>query len=212
MIGEDEALLRRGLTHVLEHAGHDVVGTAADPTELLRHTAEREPDLVVTDIRMPPTHTDEGLVAALAIHRDHPDVAIVVLSQHVQRRAATELLDVRPTRIGYLLKQRIADIETFCEDLERVRAGGTALDPEIVALMLSRARRDDRALGRLTARQLEVLTLMAEGRTNAAIARALTITEKAVVGHASHIYDQLGLAPDGDDHRRVLAVLRYLRR
>ncbi|GAA4867382.1 response regulator [Actinomycetospora straminea] len=212
VIGEDEALLRRGLAHVLEHAGHDVVGTAADGTELLRHTEERGPDLVITDIRMPPTHTDEGLVAALSIHRDHPEVAIVVLSQHVQRRAAVELLDVRPTRIGYLLKQRIADIETFCDDLERVRAGGTVLDPEIVELMLNRARRDDRALGRLTARQLEVLTLMAEGRTNAAIARALTITEKAVVGHASHIYDQLGLAPDGDDHRRVLAVLRYLRR
>lgn len=212
MIGEDEALLRRGLTHVLEHAGHEVVGTAADATELLRHTAEREPDLVITDIRMPPTHTDEGLVAATAIHRDHPDVAIVVLSQHVQRRAAVELLDVRPARIGYLLKQRVADIGTFCADLERVHAGGTALDPEIVALMLGRARRDDSTLDRLTARQLEVLTLMAEGRTNAAIARALTITERAVVGHASHLYDQLGLAPDGDDHRRVLAVLRYLRR
>jgi DNA-binding NarL/FixJ family response regulator len=212
VVGEDEALLRRGLTHVLEHAGFDVVGTAADADELLRHTAERLPDLVVTDIRMPPTHTDEGLVAALKIHRATPEIAIVLLSQHVQRRYAADILSVRPTGIGYLLKQRIADIPTFCADLERVCAGGTVLDPEVVALMLSRARRDDSALGRLTPRQTEVLGLMAEGRTNAAIARRLTITEKAVVGHASHIYDELGLPPSEDDHRRVLAVLRYLAR
>lgn len=210
VIGEDEALLRQGLTHVLEHAGYEVVGTAADPDELLRHTAERAPDMVVTDIRMPPSHTDEGLVAALEIHRTRPRTAIVLLSQHVQRRYAVELLTVRPARIGYLLKQRIADIPTFCADLERVCAGGTVLDPEVVALMLTRARRDDDALGGLTPRQSEVLALMAEGRTNAAISRRLTITEKAVVGHASHIYDELGLPPSEDDHRRVLAVLRYL--
>lgn len=212
VIGEDEALLRRGLTHILEHAGHHVAGTAGDADELLRHTAEQQPDLVVTDIRMPPSHTDEGLVAALEIHRTRPQTAIVLLSQHVQRRYATELLTVRPTRIGYLLKQRIADIPTFCADLERVCAGGTVLDPEVVALMLSRARRDDHALAKLTPRQGEVLALMTEGRTNAAIARRLTITEKAVVGHISHIYDELGLPPAEDDHRRVLAVLRYLAR
>ena len=210
VIGEDEALLRQGLTHVLEHAGHQVVGTAADATELLRHAYEREPDLVITDIRMPPTHTDEGLVAALQIHRTRPSTAIVVLSQHVQRRYAVELLTGRPSGIGYLLKQRIADIPTFCADLERVRAGGTVLDPEVVALILARARRDDDTLGRLTSRQHQVLALMAEGRSNASIARRLSITDKAVVGHVSHIYDELGLPPSDDDHRRVLAVLRYL--
>jgi len=212
VIGEDEALLRQGLTHVLEHAGHDVVGTAADATELIRHTEERAPDLVITDIRMPPTHTDEGLVAALRIHRSRPQTAIVVLSQYVQRRYATELLAERPSGIGYLLKQRIADIPMFCADLERVRAGGTVLDPEVVALMLARARRNDDTMDRLTPRQHEVLALMAEGRTNAAIARVLTITEKAVVGHVSRIYDELGLPPSDDDHRRVLAVLRHLSR
>jgi DNA-binding NarL/FixJ family response regulator len=210
VIGEDEALLRQGLTHVLEHAGHEVVGTAANADELLRHTAERGPDLVITDIRMPPHHSDEGLIAALTIHRTRPETAIVVLSQHVQRRYAVELLEERPTGVGYLLKQRIADIPTFCADLERVREGGTILDPEVVELMLAKARRERGAVDGLTARQREVLALVAQGRTNAAVARRLSITEKAVVQHVSHIYDQLGLPPSDDDHRRVLAVLRYL--
>ena len=142
VIGEDEALLRQGLTHVLEHAGYEVVATAADADELLRHTVERAPDLVITDIRMPPTHTDEGLVAALHIHRTLPSTAIVVLSQHVRRGYAVELLTERPTGVGYLLKQRIADIPTFCADLERICAGATVLDPEVVGLMLARARRE----------------------------------------------------------------------
>jgi DNA-binding NarL/FixJ family response regulator len=210
VVGEDEALLRQGLTHVLEHAGYDVVGTAADATELVRNVEEREPDLVITDIRMPPTHTDEGLVAALQIRASHPKIAIVVLSQHVQRRYAIELITGNATGVGYLLKQRIADIATFCADLERVCAGGTVLDPEVVSLMLSAASRQNGALDGLTPRQREVLGLMAEGRTNASIARELVITEKAVVQHASHIYDVLGLAMSDDDHRRVLAVLRYL--
>ena len=212
VIGEDEVLLRQGLTHVLEHAGFEVVATAADAVELVRHVDERKPDLVVTDIRMPPSHTDEGLVAALQIRRARPETAVVVLSQHVQRRYAVELLAEFPSGVGYLLKQRIADVPTFCDDLKRVCDGGTVLDPEVVALMLARARRDGGPLERLTPRQHDVLALMAEGRTNAAIARHLTITEKAVVQHASHIYDELGLAPHGDDHRRVLAVLRYLSR
>lgn len=213
VIGEDEALLRQGLTHVLEHAGYQVIGTAADAEELLRHVEERGPDLVITDIRMPPTHTNEGLVAALQIHRAHPQIAIVVLSQHVQRRYAIELLTQRPSGIGYLLKQRIGDIPTFCADLQRVADGGTVLDPEVVALMMSAARRQDgAAIDALTPRQREVLALMAQGRTNAAIAHQLYITEKAVVGHASHIYDVLGLALSDDDHRRVLAVLHYLTR
>ncbi|HEU4540199.1 MAG TPA: response regulator transcription factor [Jiangellaceae bacterium] len=210
VIGEDEVLLRQGLTHVLDHAGFEVVATAADATELVRRAREHKPDLVVTDIRMPPSHTDEGLVAALQIRRARPQTAVVVLSQHVQRRYAAELLAEFPSGVGYLLKQRIADIDTFCEDLERVCNGGTVLDPEVVALMLARAQHSDDALGRLTERQHEVLALMAQGRSNAAIARQLTITEKAVVQHTSHIYDILGLSPGADDHRRVLAVLRYL--
>jgi DNA-binding NarL/FixJ family response regulator len=212
VIGEDEALLRQGLTHVLEHAGFEVVATAADATELLRHAAERRPDLVVTDIRMPPTHTDEGLVAALRIHREWPRTAIVVLSQYVQRRYAVELLTERPSGVGYLLKQRIGDVTAFCADLQRVCDGGTVLDPEVVALMVSGARRQDGAVGRLTDRQREVLALMAEGRSNASIARRLSISEKSVVQHASNIYAELGLSHSGNEHRRVLAVLRHLTR
>jgi DNA-binding NarL/FixJ family response regulator len=212
VIGEDEALLRQGLTLVLQQGGFDVVADAADAADLVHSARQHKPDLVVTDIRMPPTFTDEGLAAALDIHRTMPQTAIVVLSQHVQRRYAMELLTERPAGVGYLLKQRIADIATFCNDLRRVCAGGTVLDPEVVALMVSRARLDDDALERLTARQREVLALMAEGRSNASIARGLSITEKAVVQHASHIYDELGLPPSDDDHRRVLAVVRYLSR
>ena len=212
VIGEDETLLRQGLTLVLERGGFEVVSAASDADELVREAKHHQPDLVVTDIRMPPRFTDEGLVAALEIRRTLPSIAVVVLSQHVQRRYAVELLTERPAGVGYLLKQRITDIPTFCGDLERVCAGGTVLDPEVVALMVRRARREDEAVDRLTPRRHEVLTLMAEGRSNAAIARQLTISEKAVVQHASHIYDELGLPPSEDEHRRVLAVLRYLSR
>jgi DNA-binding NarL/FixJ family response regulator len=212
VIGEDEALLRQGLQLVLGQAGFDVVATAADATDLVSLTLEHRPDLVVTDIRMPPRYGDEGLVAALQIRRVRPETAIVVLSQHVQRRYAMELLADRPAGVGYLLKQRIADIPTFCADLERVCAGGTVLDPEVVALMVARARRQDDAVERLTPRQHEVLTLMAQGRSNASIARQLTLTEKAVVQHTSRIYDTLGLPASDDDHRRVRAVLQYLSR
>ena len=211
LIGEDEALLRQGLTHILEHAGHDGVGVG-DADELLRKVDERHPDLVITDIRMPPGYADEGLRAALRIRADHPDIAIVVLSQHVQRSYAVELVAGNIGRVGYLLKQRIADIPTFCADLERVRAGGTVLDPEVIALMIARADRDHASVRQLTPRQQQVLALMAEGRTNAAIGHRLSITDKAVVQHVSHIYDQLTLPPSDDDHRRVLAVIRYLSR
>jgi DNA-binding NarL/FixJ family response regulator len=210
VIGEDEALLRAGLSHVLAEAGFQIVGSAGSGPDLVRLAGQHRPDLVVTDIRMPPGHTDEGLLAALRIRREQPGTAIVVLSQHLQRRYALELLTDRPAGIGYLLKQRIADVPTFCADLRRVCEGGTALDPEVVALMMTRAGTRDGALTRLTARQLEVLALIAEGLSNAAIARALTISEKAVVQHASRIYDQLGLPADEDGHRRVLAVVRYL--
>ena len=211
LIGEDEALLRQGLTHILEHAGHDVVGVG-DADELLRKVEEVDPDLVITDIRMPPGYADEGLRAALRIRADHPHIGIVVLSQHVQRSYAVELVAGNTGRVGYLLKQRIADIPTFCADLERVRAGGTVLDPEVIALMIARADRDHASVRHLTPRQQQVLALMAEGRTNAAIGHRLSITDKAVVQHVSHIYDQLTLPPSADDHRRVLAVIRYLSR
>lgn len=210
VIGEDEALLREGLTLVLRQGGFDVQASAHDGTELLRYTRQHAPDLVVTDIRMPPGHTDEGLRAALQIRAHLPRIAIVVLSQYLQRRYALELLANPTAGTGYLLKQRIADIPTFCADLHRVCAGGTVLDPEVVNLMLTRARTHRDGLTRLTPRQHQVLALMAEGRSNAYIARTLVITERAVVQHVSRIYDELGLSPSDDDHRRVLAVTRYL--
>ena len=210
VIGEDEALLRTGLTHVMQAAGFDVVAAVGDAHELVRSAGEHLPDIVVTDIRMPPDHKDAGLRAALQIRREHPEIAVLVLSQHLQRAYAVELLGDRPSGVGYLLKQRIADIDTFTDDLRRIAAGGTVLDPEVVSLMVARARGHHDALDRLTPRQQQVLALMSEGRTNASIARTLSITERAVVQHTSHIYDELGLALSDDDHRRVLAVIRYL--
>jgi len=210
VIGEDEVLLREGLRHLLETDGFDVVAAVGTASELEIEVARRRPDLVVTDIRMPPTHTDEGLLAALRIKQADPSIAVVVLSQYVQRRYATELLDSNSGGVGYLLKQRIADVTTFTADLRRVAAGGTALDPEVVAVMVSRASRMSGAVGSLTSRQLEVVGLMAEGRSNAGIASQLHLSEKAVVQHTSNIYDAFGLPVDADDHRRVLAVIRYL--
>jgi DNA-binding NarL/FixJ family response regulator len=210
VIGEDEALLRTGLTHVLQAAGFDVVAAVGDAQELVRSAEEHVPDLVVTDIRMPPDHQEAGLRAALEIRRAHPGIAVLVLSQHLQRAYAVELLGDRASGVGYLLKQRIADVDTFTDDLRRLAAGGTVLDPEVVCLMVARARGQHDALDRLTPRQQQVLALMSEGRTNASIARTLSISERAVVQHTSHIYDELDLALSDDDHRRVLAVIRYL--
>ncbi|WP_417508756.1 response regulator transcription factor [Microbacterium sp.] len=212
VIGEDEALLRRGLELMLGDAGFEVVDAAADAPALERAVEEHRPDLVVTDIRMPPSFTDDGLRVALRIRARMPQTAVVVLSQHVQRRYAVELLSGQTGGIGYLLKQRIADVDEFLGDLRRVAEGGTAIDPDVVAVMVSRASRSDSAVGSLTARQQEVLSLMAEGRSNASIAGRLFLTEKAVVQHASRIYDALSLAVDSDAHRRVLAVLQYLNR
>ncbi len=210
VIGEDEALLRTGLTHVMQAAGFDVVAAVGSAHELVRSAGDHGPDIVVTDIRMPPDHKDAGLRAAIEIRREHPEIAVLVLSQHLQRAYAVELLGDRSSGVGYLLKQRIADIDTFTDDLRRIAAGGTVLDPEVVSLMVTRARGQHDALDRLTPRQQQVLALMSEGRTNASIARTLSITERAVVQHTSHIYDELDLALSDDDHRRVLAVIRYL--
>jgi len=210
VVGEDQALLREGLTLLLEQRGFEVAGVAADGEDMVRKAGAHKPDVVIADVRMPPTQTDEGLRAALEIRAAQPEVAILVLSQHVHRRYASELLEsaAEAGGVGYLLKQRVADGESFCSDLRRVCAGASVLDPEVVAAMLARTRSDP--LDRLTPRQHEVLSLMAEGRSNAAIAERLVLTEKAVIKHASHIYDELGLAPCPDDHRRVLAVIRYL--
>lgn len=212
VIGEDEALLREGLALLMERAGFTVVALAADADQLLDAAREHRPDLVVTDIRMPPTHTDEGLRAGLTIRRELTDTALMVLSQHAQRRYATDLLAERASGVGYLLKQRIGDGESFCDDVRRVAAGGTVLDPELIGTLLGRARPEDDPFHLLTTRQQDVLGLMAEGRSNAAIADRLVITEKAVVRHVSRIYDQLDLRVDEEDHRRVLAVVRYLSR
>lgn len=210
VIGEDEVLLREGLVRLLEADGFEILSAVGTAVQLEREVARHRPDLVITDIRMPPTYTDEGLLAALRIRQVHPSIAVVVLSQYVQRRYAAGLLAQQGAGVGYLLKQRIADVQTFTSDLRRVAAGGTALDPEVVAVMVTRASRAGGVVGSLTPRQREVLALMAEGRSNAAIAGALVLTEKAVVQHTSHIYDALGLPVDSDDHRRVLAVIRFL--
>lgn len=221
LIAEDEVLLRHGLELMLREAGMEVVGSVADFDSLMAAATDSAPDLVVTDIRMPPSFSDEGLVAATAIRASLPRTGVMVLSQHVQRRYAMELLGVEesggsrpapdlPGGIGYLLKQRIADVDAFVADLRTVEAGGTAIDPEVIAIMVTRAARADQAVARLTARQLEVLALVAQGRSNAFIAASLFITEKAVVQHISRIYDALGLPLAADAHRRVLAVLRYL--
>jgi DNA-binding NarL/FixJ family response regulator len=212
VIAEDEALMRQGLTLVLERAGLDVAAVAGDAEDLLRKVSAHRPHLAVTDIRMPPGHTDEGLQAALEIRERHPQVAILVLSHHVQRRYAIELLErTNGAGVGYLLKQRVTDVDAFCADVRRICEGASVVDPEVVKVVLTRASRDA-ALSRLTPRQLEVLELMARGRSNAAIADRLAISEKAVVKHVSHIYDELELRQSPDDHRRVLAVLRHLSR
>ncbi len=211
IIGEDEALVREGLTRVLADGGCTVIGTAGDPVSLVRDACDLEPDLVIADIRMPPARTDEGLRAALEIRARKPGVAIVVLTQHLQRAVAAELLGTHSAGTGYLLRQRICDSAGFHRDLRHVHAGGTVLDPEVVNLMVAEKTRSGRdALSRLSTRQLEVLALIAKGASNAAIARELTITEHTVVRHCSNIYDQLGLQPSDNEHRRVLAVLRYL--
>jgi DNA-binding NarL/FixJ family response regulator len=210
VIGEDEVLLRQGLALVLERAGFDVVAMAGDGDEVVRKVRAHRPDLLVTDIRMPPTHRDEGLQAALEVRRSMPGIAVMVLSQHTARRYAQDLLSEGAAGLGYLLKQRIADAETFVADLRRLLAGGTVLDPEVAAVMVARASHQHERVAHLTPRQRTVLSLMAEGRTNAGIANRLSITEKAVTRHTSMIYLQLGLPPDAEDHRRVLAVIRYL--
>ncbi len=201
-------LLLAGLTKLLESAGFEVAAAASDGTELLAAVEREHPDLVIADVRMPPTFTDEGIRAALAIRARWPDIAILVLSQYVEERYAADLLSSNTRGVGYLLKDRVADVTEFLDALRRVAAGGTALDPEVVAQLL--VRRGPDPLEALTQRELGVLALMAEGRSNAEIGESLVITDSAVSKHINSIFGKLALHPGDTGHRRVLAVLRYL--
>ena len=210
VIAEDSVLLLAGLTKLLDGAGFEVCATAGDADELLAAVERERPDVVIADVRMPPAHTDEGIRAALVIRRQWPDIAILVLSQYVEERYATDLLSANTRGVGYLLKDRVADVAEFLDALRRVAAGGTALDPEVVAQLL--VRRQNTPLDRLTGREREVLALMAEGRSNAGIAEKLVVSESAVAKHINSIFTKLDLPASEGDHRRVLAVLRFLER
>ena len=209
VLADDSVLLREGLARLLEDSGFEVAGQSGDAEDLLRKVGAHHPDVAVVDVRMPPSHTDEGLRAAHRIRAEHPGVGVLVLSQYVEEAYALELLSESTERTGYLLKDRVADVDTFTDAVRRVAGGGSALDPEVVALLLGRRRRED-PLEALTPREREVLGLMAEGRSNAAIAAALVVTERAVEKHVTSIFTKLDLTPASEDHRRVLAVLRYL--
>ncbi|MFN8201880.1 MAG: response regulator transcription factor [Solirubrobacteraceae bacterium] len=210
VVADDSVLLREGVVRLLQEAGFDVVAQAGDAEDLLRKVGAHHPDVAIVDVRMPPTHTDEGLRAAAEIRERYPQTAVLVLSQVIETGSALELLTASAESVGYLLKDRVADLDRFTEAVRRVAEGGSALDPEVVSTLLGRRRRDD-PLADLTGREREVLGLMAEGRSNAAIAEALVITERAVEKHVTSIFSKLGLSPAAEDHRRVLAVLAYLR-
>jgi DNA-binding NarL/FixJ family response regulator len=213
VIAEDSAVVRAGLAEILADRGHAVAAAVGDAEALRAAVAEHRPDVTVVDVRMPPTHTDEGLRAAIAIRRDHPGVGVLVFSQYIETRYAADLLGAASrggaAGVGYLLKDRVADVSEFIEALSRVAAGGTALDPEVVTQLLGASRRAG-GLGTLTGRERDVLGLMAEGRSNGAIAGLLVVSERAVEKHVGNIFSKLGLPPSDADHRRVLAVLRYL--
>ncbi len=211
VVAEDSLLLREGLVRLLEEAGFEVVGQAADADELVRKALAHTPDVAVVDVRMPPTNTDDGLRAALEIRRRRPQVGVLVLSAFVEEAYAHELLADGAAGVGYLLKQRVAELERFTEAVWRVGEGGSVLDPEVVTQLLRGDRRRDDSLTDLSQRELETLALMAEGRSNAGIAEQLVVTARTVEKHVSTIFGKLGLDPVPEDHRRVLAVLRYLR-
>jgi DNA-binding NarL/FixJ family response regulator len=208
-IAEDSAILRDGLGQLLADRGNEIVASVADGDALRAAVAAEHPDVCVVDIRMPPTFTDEGLRAAIAIRREQPDVGVLVFSQYIETRYAAELLAESASGVGYLLKDRVADVREFVEALTRVAAGGTALDPEVVSQLLGATRRTD-ALATLTPREREVMEQMAEGRSNAGIAAQLVVTEGAVEKHVANIFLKLDLPRTDGENRRVLAVLRYL--
>jgi DNA-binding NarL/FixJ family response regulator len=209
VIAEDSVLLRDGLARMLNDHGHEVVGSVDDAVGLVQIVEAESPDLVVLDVRMPPTHTDEGIRAALELRARRPELALLVLSQYVEENYASELLSGDLAGIGYVLKDRVTDVGQFLETVDRIAEGGTAIDPEVVSQLLARTRRQE-PLSDLSPREREVLGLMAEGRTNAAIASELVITQRAVEKHVKSIFQKLRLPPAQTDHRRVLAVLRYL--
>ena len=208
VIADDAVLLREGATRLLEDADFEVVGQAGDAEDLLRKVRAHKPDVAVIDVRMPPDNTDDGLRAALTIRQELPDVGILLLSQYVEDRYIGELLAGGTERIGYLLKDRVAEVDRFTEAVRRVGAGGSVLDPEVVAQMVGRR---EEPLSELTAREREVLALMAEGYSNRAIAETIFVSERAVERHVTSIFSKLGLEATGQEHRRVLAVLTYLR-
>jgi DNA-binding NarL/FixJ family response regulator len=209
MIAEDSTLLRDGLTRMLSDQGHEVVGSVPDATRLAALVAQEAPDVVVLDVRMPPTHTDEGIRAALELRARWPRLAVLVLSQYVEENYASELLSGDLGGVAYVLKDRVTDVGQFLEAVTRVAEGGTVIDPEVVSQLLARTRRQE-PLSDLSPREREVLELMAEGRSNAAIASKLVVTQRAVEKHVHSIFSKLRLPPVETDHRRVLAVLRYL--
>ena len=212
VIAEDSAVVRAGLAEILADRGHEVAAAVGDAEELRAAVAMHRPDVTVVDVRMPPGYTDEGLRAATAIRREYPGTAVLVFSQYIETRHAADLLGAAgggAAGVGYLLKDRVVDVEEFVDALSRVAAGGTALDPQVVTQMLRVSRRAE-GLAALTPRELDVLALMAEGRSNGGIAEVLVISERAVEKYVSNIFSKLGLAPSDADHRRVLAVLRYL--
>lgn len=208
-VADDSMLVREGVVRLLEAAGFEVVGQAADGDALIRKTRAHKPDIAIIDIRMPPTHTDEGLRAALAIREEMPGTGVMVLSEYIEEEYAVELLGDDAAGVGYLLKDRVLDPKRFAEAVQRVAEGGSALDPEVVSQMLGRRRIKD-PLAELTSRERTVLGLMAEGRSNRAIADTLVISERAVEKHVTSIFTKLNLPPAAADHRRVLAVLAFL--
>jgi len=210
VVADDSVLLREGVARLLVDAGFEVVGQVDNAEDLVRRVGFSKPDVAIVDIRMPPTHTDEGLRAAKQIRERYPQVGVLVLSQYVEPGYAMELLADSSEGVGYLLKDRVSDIEEFASAVRRVGQGGSALDPAVVSQLVGRRRRDD-PLADLTQREREVLELMAEGRSNTGIAERLVVTERAVEKHVTSIFQKLGLPPASEDHRRVLAVLTYLR-
>jgi DNA-binding NarL/FixJ family response regulator len=210
IVADDVMLTREGIVRLLSDAGVDVVAEAEDADNLLRQVRLTRPDAAIVDIRMPPTHTDEGLVAAQAIRAGHPDVGVLVLSQYVEASYAMRLLEQHPERVGYLLKERVFDVAILVDALRRIADGETVIDPTIVSRLIGRRRRED-PLAELTEREREVLGLIAEGLSNKGVAARLFVTERTVEAHVKHIFLKLGLAADPQSHRRVLAVLAYLR-
>jgi DNA-binding NarL/FixJ family response regulator len=210
VVGEDDVLMREGIVRLLAEAGFDVAGQAGDADGFLRKALAYRPDVAVVDVRMPPGHGDDGLVAAVELRRQCPEIGVLVLSQYYEEEYALDLIGDSAEGVGYLLKERVGDVEAFTEAVARVAAGGSALDPEVVARMLGR-RQPDGALDALSPRDREVLAYIAEGKSNHGIAEALVVTNAAVEKHVTSIFQKLGLAPERTEHRRVLAALMYLR-